>query len=163
MLIKLCKIPHKNLDKTLLFSKNQVFYLKNEKFDELQRPESSMFSAETSHMFPTYQCLQKGVRDFFYFVQILSYLQNLKGPGYYTLVFYAFINSSRSKQNKKNSAKNIKLYGSWSSSKFSTFRQKTCFLEVIEVCINLGIGFCITLLVVLPNYKKISLQKPILN
>ena len=46
---------------------------------------------------------------------------------------------------------------------FRFLDKKTCFLEVIEVCINLGIGFCITLLVVLPNYKKISLQKPILN
>ena len=26
---------------------------------------SSIFFAETSHTFPTYQCLQKGVRDFF--------------------------------------------------------------------------------------------------
>ena len=30
--------------------------------------------------------------------------QNLKQPGFYTLVFYTFINSSRSKQNKKNPA-----------------------------------------------------------
>ena len=27
---------------------------------------SSIIFAETSHMFPTYQYLQKGVRDFFY-------------------------------------------------------------------------------------------------
>ena len=44
------------------------------------------------------------------------------------------------------------------------FLQKLCirFLEIIEVCLNLGIGFCITWLV-LPNYKKISPGKPILN
>ena len=29
--------------------------------------------------------------------------KNLKRPGFYTLVFYTFINNSRSKQNKKNS------------------------------------------------------------
>ena len=29
--------------------------------------------------------------------------KNLKRPGFYTLVFYIFINTSRSKQNKKNS------------------------------------------------------------
>ena len=28
--------------------------------------------------------------------------KNLKRPGFYTLVFYTFINNSRSKQNKKN-------------------------------------------------------------
>ena len=28
-------------------------------------PNSSIFFAETSHTFPTYQCLQKGVWDFF--------------------------------------------------------------------------------------------------
>ena len=36
------------------------------------------------------------------------------------------------------------------------------FLEIIEICLNLGIGFYITWLV-LPNYKKISLSKPILD
>ena len=30
------------------------------------------------------------------------------------------------------------------------------FLEIIEVCLNLGIGYCITWLV-LPNYKTICL------
>ena len=54
-------------------------------------------------MFPIYQCLQKGLRDFLYFVYILSYLQKLKRPGFYTLVFYIFINNSRSRQNEKNS------------------------------------------------------------
>ena len=49
-------MPYKNLDKALLFSRNQV----------------------------------------------LSYLQKLKRPGFYTLVFYNFINNSGSKQNKRN-------------------------------------------------------------
>ena len=31
--------------------------------------------------------------------------------------------------------------------------KKPGFLEIIEVCLNLGIGFCVTWLV-LPNYKK---------
>ena len=53
-------------------------------------------------MFPTYQYLQKRVRDFFYFVKILSYLQKLKRPGFYTFIVYIFINNSRSKQNAKN-------------------------------------------------------------
>ena len=66
--------------------------------------------------------------------------KNQKRPGFYTLVFCTFINNSRSKQNKniphtvlyillsrkcvQISTKNIKLYGSWSSSKFSIFQTK---------------------------------------
>ena len=36
---------------------------------------------------------------------------------------------------------------------FQFFRQKTGSLEIIVVSLNLGIRFCITLLV-LPNYKQ---------
>ena len=36
---------------------------------------------------------------------------------------------------------------------FQFFRQKDCFLEIIEVCLELGIRFCITRLV-LSNYKN---------
>ena len=53
-------------------------------------------------MFPTSQCLQKGVRDFSYFVRILSNLQILKRPGFYTLVFHIVINNARSTKNLKN-------------------------------------------------------------
>ena len=35
-------------------------------FDELQLACSSMIFAETSHTLTTYQCLQKGVWDFFF-------------------------------------------------------------------------------------------------
>ena len=39
---------------------------------------------------------------------------------------------------------------------FQFFRQKkTGFLGKIDLCLNLGIGFCTTWLV-LPNYKEIS-------
>ena len=38
---------------------------------------------------------------------------------------------------------------------FQFFRQKPGFLEIIEVCLNLGIRFYINWLV-LPNCKKIS-------
>ena len=54
-----------------------------------------------------------------------------------------------------------KAYGSLSSSKLSIFQTKSLFLlEIIEVCLNLGIGFWITWLVI-PTYKKNGLQKPI--
>ena len=99
--------------------------------------------------------------------------KNQNRSGFYTLVFYIVINNSRSKQTKKNpehpfwdiikwktcakfQQKNIKLYGSWSSSQFSIFQtKKPTFLEIIDLCLNLGIEFCITWLV-LPSYKEIS-------
>ena len=37
-------------------------------YDELKLPYSSIVFPETSHTFPTYQCLQKDVWEFFYFV-----------------------------------------------------------------------------------------------
>ena len=40
--------------------------------------------------------------------------------------------------------------------------KKPGFLEIIDLCLNLGIGFCITWLV-LPNFKEISPWKPISN
>ena len=64
-----------------------------ENFDKLQLPHSLMFFAEISHRCPTYQCIQKSVRDFFYFIQILSYLLKFKRPGFYKIVFYIFINN----------------------------------------------------------------------
>ena len=38
---------------------------------------------------------------------------------------------------------------------FQFFRQKNLVFGNIELCLNLGIGFCIAWLV-LPNYKEIS-------
>ena len=52
----------------LLFSRNQAFCLKNWKFWRVPTTKSSIFFAETSHTFPTYQCLENVVRHFFYFV-----------------------------------------------------------------------------------------------
>ena len=45
---------------------------------------------------------------------------------------------------------------------FQFFRKKPDFLEIIDLGLNLGIRFYITLLV-LPNYKKPTPQKLILN
>ena len=43
------------------------------------------------------------------------------------------------------SAKNIELYGSWSSSKFSIFSdKKPGFPKTIELCLNFYIGLRIT-------------------
>ena len=57
-------MPYKNLDKALLFFRNQVF----ENFDELHISYSSIFFAETSHTFSTYHCLKRGMWDFFFFI-----------------------------------------------------------------------------------------------
>ena len=46
---------------------------------------------------------------------------------------------------------NSMVVGARQSFNFSV--KKPGFLEIVEVCLNLGIGFCITWLV-LPNYKK---------
>ena len=46
----------------------RYFVWKFENFDEIQLPCSSIFFAEYLHTCPTYQCLQKGGLDFFYFV-----------------------------------------------------------------------------------------------
>ena len=83
-----------------------------------------------------------------FFISFRSWVicKNLQRPDFYTLAFYTFINNSRSKQNEKNPThpfanitkkktcakfqpKNINLYGSWSSSKFSIFLTKIWFLE----------------------------------
>ena len=49
----------------IIFEKPSIL---SENCDKLQLPYSSIFFAETWHTFPTYQCLQKGVRGFFHFV-----------------------------------------------------------------------------------------------
>ena len=55
----------------------------------------------------------------------------------------------------QNFSSKSKLYGSWSPSKFSNFQtKKRGFLEIIDLCLNLGIAFCITWLV-LPNQKLV--------
>ena len=41
-------------------------------------------------------------------------------------------------------------------------RREPGFLEIIDLCLNLGIGFCITWLVLL-NCKDVILSKPISN
>ena len=52
MLIKLYRIWYLNLDKALL-QETRLFVWKIENFDELQLPQSLIFFAEISHMFPT--------------------------------------------------------------------------------------------------------------
>ena len=89
--------------KSIGFKKKGVFVWKFKNFDELKQPNSSTFSAETWHTFLTYQCLQKGVWDFFKFSLDLDLFSKIKKiPGFCNLVFYIFINNSRCMQNEKN-------------------------------------------------------------
>ena len=53
IVIKLCKIRYLNLDKVLLFRRNQLFVWKSKNFGELQLPQSLIFFAEILHTFPT--------------------------------------------------------------------------------------------------------------
>ena len=53
-------------------------------------------------MFPTYQCLQKGVGFFLFCLDLELFSKIKKRPDFFTLVLYIFINNSRYKQNKKN-------------------------------------------------------------
>ena len=60
--------PIQNFRQSSIVFEKPGILSENLKTDQLQLPHSSIFFAETLHMFPTYQCLQKVVRDFFYFV-----------------------------------------------------------------------------------------------
>ena len=82
-----------------------------------------------------------------FFISFRSWVicKNLKRPGFCTLVFYTFINNSRSKQNKKNPIHPFVDIGKTETcAKFQQNRQITGFLEIKELCLNLNIGFCIT-------------------
>ena len=76
MLIKWCKIQYLNLGKAFLFARNQLFVRKIENFDELQLPYSQYFLLKLCTL-STYECLQKGVWDFFSFCLELELLVNL--------------------------------------------------------------------------------------
>ena len=106
ILIKLCKNQYLNLDRALLFQETKLFVWKIENFDELQLPQSLIFFAEILHMFPNWQCLQNGVRDFFVVVVCLFRFwvinKNVKNESVESRSFSIFANNSRSKQNNKN-------------------------------------------------------------
>ena len=102
-LMKKCKMPYKNLDKALFFFEKPGILPENLK-------------TLTSSNYPTVQYFLLKLRTRFlltnvyksvcgiFFISLRSWVicKNLKRPGFYTLVFYTFINNSRSKRNKKN-------------------------------------------------------------
>ena len=52
----------------IVFEKPGILSEKSKTLMSSNYPTVQYFFAETSPTFPAYQCLQKGVRDFFYFV-----------------------------------------------------------------------------------------------
>ena len=173
ILITWCKIPYKNLDEALLFSRNQVFCLKIWKLWRVQTilqfnifcwnfplffylPLSTKECVGFCLFYLDIELFEKAKKDLFsahsFFTLFLTTEDLNKIRKYHT----PFCRYHQVENVYKISAKNIKLYGGWSSSNFQFFRQKPGFLEIIEDCLNLGIGFCITWLVLL-TYKKISL------
>ena len=69
-----------------VFNKTRYFVWKTENFDKLQLTLSLIFFAETFHMSPTYQCLQKDVWDFFILFTSGVICKKLKRLGFYTLI-----------------------------------------------------------------------------
>ena len=138
---------------------------KKENFEQLQLLQSSIFFAETLHTFPTYQCLQMGVSDFFYLFRSCVTCKNKKRPGFYTLVFDIFLKNSRSNKVKKFRTtlqescakfqqKMLNFVAVRLVKVFNFSDKQLSFSKIIELCLSLGIRFCINRLV-LPN-KKIT-------
>ena len=103
ILIKWCKMSNKSLDKALLFSRNQVFCLKIWKLWRAPTTlQFNIFCWNFAHI--SYLPMStKGFVGFFFILFRSWYIcKKIKRPAFYTLVFYVFINNSRSKQNKKN-------------------------------------------------------------
>ena len=76
MLIKCCKTQYLNLEKALVFPRKQVICQKNWKLWRAPTTVKFNIFAEILHSFPSYECLQKGVWDF-YFGLDLELLINL--------------------------------------------------------------------------------------
>ena len=101
---KYYETPYISLDKALLLSRNKVIRLEN--WNLWQAPSTIEFNIFCWNFacIPTYQSLQKGIRDIFILFWSWVICKNKKWTGFYTLIFYIFINNSRSKQNKKKSS-----------------------------------------------------------
>ena len=112
---KIMQNPIKNVDKALLFSRNQVFCMKNWKPNidkQLATIENKQLTNSNCHRVQ-YSLLKLGTgflltsvykRVFgIIFILFRSWVicKNKKRSGFYTLVFYIFISNSSTKQNEK--------------------------------------------------------------
>ena len=96
ILIKLYKIRYLNFDKALLFPRNQAIWQKNWKL--WRAPTTTKFNvfAEILQTFLTYQCLQKGARDFFILFRTWVINKDVKNECVETRYFLIVANKSRS-------------------------------------------------------------------
>ena len=88
ILIKECETLHKNLDKVLLFSRSQIFCLKNWKFWRAPTTiEFNIFCWTFAHV-SYLRMSTKGYPGFF-FILFRSWVicKNQKRPGFYTIIF----------------------------------------------------------------------------
>ena len=102
ILIKKCEIPHRNLGKAILFSRNQVFLsekLKTLTSSNYHRVQYFLLKLCTRFLLTNFY---KRVFGIFLYCLDLELFAKIKKTCFYTLIFYIFINNSRSKQNKKN-------------------------------------------------------------
>ena len=94
----------KKLGKALLFSRNQVFCLKNWKLWRAPTRMQCNNFVEILCTFSAKQCLQKDIWFFFIIIildfELFAKLKKEKN-GFYTLTETMFMNNPRSKQNKK--------------------------------------------------------------
>ena len=102
ILIKQFKIPYKNLDKALLFSRNQVFCLKIWKLWRAPTIlQFNIFCWNFAHVFYL-PMSTKVVRYLFIYLFIGLFAKNKKDLFSTHSVFTLFLKNSKSKQNKKN-------------------------------------------------------------
>ena len=98
LLIKSCKISYSNLDKALLFSRNQVFCLKNRKlWGGATTIEFNIFCWHFAHVL-YFPMSAKACSRFLIDLDSELFVKVKKRPGFYT--HYISINNLRSKQNK---------------------------------------------------------------
>ena len=120
-------MPYNNLYRALLFSRNQVFYLKNSKNRKLWRVPSTIdfnsFCWNLAHI-PFLPMSTKGcVGGFFILFRTWVICQNQKIFGFYKFTKARFIDKSGSKQNAKNSTH---PFVDFRRPSFQFFRQITC-------------------------------------
>ena len=99
ILIEQCKIPYKNLDKALLFSRNYILSLKIWKpWRASTTLQFNTFCWNFAHVFYL-PMSTKGCAGFLLFCLDLKLFAKIKKvvSAFCTLIFYIFINNSRSK------------------------------------------------------------------
>ena len=100
ILIKYCKILYKNLDKAV-FEKKGILSENLKTLTSSSYPAVQCFLLNLHTRFLLTNAYKRGCGIFFILFRSWVICKNLKRPGFYKLVFYTFINNSRSKQNKK--------------------------------------------------------------